>query len=626
MAALGVLAVAPAAQARDLAVTTTSDDNSPGSLRMVLAEARTGDSVVVPPGVYALARDRGPLVVQRDGIRVRGAGARATAIDGGDATSVLAVRAPGTLTLEALTLRAGRAEDDGGLAHVAEGSSLTVIDAALRDGQAGNGTLAGRGGAAYNAGTLVLVRSLAAGNVAAAGAVAFGQGGAIYSSGTLTATNTTFSGNLAGGNVASARGGAVLTGVGGRSAFAHATFAGNGAGTTGSGGHLAVDDGGDATIRASVLGPATGRPGAEACDGSITSQGHNLQAGSDCAFGAEGDRDDVDARLGPLADAGGGTDVHDLPEGSPAVDSVPVAGCPDSDQRGAPRPSGPRCDAGAVERAAAPPPPPGPSKPAPLPPPVLGATVNLEFGHGTVTVRLPGGRGRTLTGSRQVPVGTRVDATGGLVRLTGTTDSAGTSATAKFFDGAFEVHQDAGSGSATPVDLKLRVTKAPTCGTAKSLQARKRGKRRAKGRGLWGRGKGRFRTRGRHSAATVRGTWWYVGETCKGTFTRVRAGAVDVRDLPRRRTIRLGSGDSYTARARGCVSRRVVTLTLPGGRDHRSAEVTVAGHRGRATVRGRRARVDLRGLREGTYTVRIKVTRPDGRVLRDTRRYRTCVS
>ena len=73
---------------------------------------------------------------------------------------------------------------------------------------------------------------------------------------------------------------------------------------------------------------------------------------------------------------------------------------------------------------------------------------------------------------------------------------------------------------------------------------------RAKGRGsvasasrsrrvrrLWGRDKGgRFRTHGRNSQATVRGTRWVTVDRCDGTFTRVTEGAVSVRDKVRHRT------------------------------------------------------------------------------------------
>jgi hypothetical protein len=70
-------------------------------------------------------------------------------------------------------------------------------------------------------------------------------------------------------------------------------------------------------------------------------------------------------------------------------------------------------------------------------------------------------------------------------------------------------------------------------------------------RRLWGRDSGgHFRTFGRHSQATVRGTRWLTADRCDGTLTRVAAGAVAVRDRVRHRTVVVRAGHSYLARAR----------------------------------------------------------------------------
>ena len=61
--------------------------------------------------------------------------------------------------------------------------------------------------------------------------------------------------------------------------------------------------------------------------------------------------------------------------------------------------------------------------------------------------------------------------------------------------------------------------------------------------------KGRFRTRGRYSAATVRGTTWSVTDRCDGTLTKVTKGKVAVRDFRRKKTIIVKAGKSYLARA-----------------------------------------------------------------------------
>ena len=60
---------------------------------------------------------------------------------------------------------------------------------------------------------------------------------------------------------------------------------------------------------------------------------------------------------------------------------------------------------------------------------------------------------------------------------------------------------------------------------------------------------GRFRTRGRYSAATVRGTAWDTIDRCDGTMTRVHRGTVIVNDFVRHKTITVHAGHSYLAKA-----------------------------------------------------------------------------
>jgi hypothetical protein len=63
--------------------------------------------------------------------------------------------------------------------------------------------------------------------------------------------------------------------------------------------------------------------------------------------------------------------------------------------------------------------------------------------------------------------------------------------------------------------------------------------------------KGRFRTRGRYSAATVLGTAWDTADRCDGTLTRVRRGTVVVNDFARHKTVAVHAGHSYLAREPG---------------------------------------------------------------------------
>jgi hypothetical protein len=67
-------------------------------------------------------------------------------------------------------------------------------------------------------------------------------------------------------------------------------------------------------------------------------------------------------------------------------------------------------------------------------------------------------------------------------------------------------------------------------------------------RQLWGNGKGRFRTRGRYSSATVRGTYWLVADRCDATLTQVRRGTVDTFDIPLNRIFRVRQGGTHLAK------------------------------------------------------------------------------
>ena len=165
---------------------------------------------------------------------------------------------------------------------------------------------------------------------------------------------------------------------------------------------------------------------------------------------------------------------------------------------------------------------------APLPRPTLGKTVNVKRTGGVVRIWVRTGTARTagfrvLTGDRQIPVGSQVDTTGGRIRLISAGGRAGTTQTADFYDGRFEIRQTARSRGLTELKLTGRrpALRWPSLDRRGGAQPRR----------LWGDGKGRFRTRGQRSTATVRGTKWFVADRCAGTFTRVARGKVRVRTL-----------------------------------------------------------------------------------------------
>jgi hypothetical protein len=81
------------------------------------------------------------------------------------------------------------------------------------------------------------------------------------------------------------------------------------------------------------------------CLGAVSNNGFNLASDTSCGFTHQ-----PNMLLGPLAGNGGPTRTHLPLSGSPAIDFV-ATGCPPpaNDQRGAARPAGGACDAGAVE-------------------------------------------------------------------------------------------------------------------------------------------------------------------------------------------------------------------------------------------------------------------------------------
>jgi hypothetical protein len=88
------------------------------------------------------------------------------------------------------------------------------------------------------------------------------------------------------------------------------------------------------------------------------------------------------------------------------------------------------------------------------------------------------------------------------------------------------------------------------CATASPGKKATAARSRRRIRRLRANARGRFSTRGRYSAATVRGTIWDVTDRCDGTLTKVTRGKVAVRDFRRRKTIVVRRGKSYLARAR----------------------------------------------------------------------------
>jgi hypothetical protein len=181
---------------------------------------------------------------------------------------------------------------------------------------------------------------------------------------------------------------------------------------------------------------------------------------------------------------------------------------------------------------------------------ILGERFVAQAARGSVRVRLPGADDfLDLAQATAVPVGTVIDARRGALTMTAALPG-GAVQQASFGGGRFEVRQTGGGRT----DLYLRGGRFARCRraarSARTLATVARKKPRPVRR-LWGRDDGgRFRTHGRDSVATVRGTRWSVADRCDGTLTRVSEGSVDVRDRHTGRTVRVHAGERHFARHR----------------------------------------------------------------------------
>jgi hypothetical protein len=180
-----------------------------------------------------------------------------------------------------------------------------------------------------------------------------------------------------------------------------------------------------------------------------------------------------------------------------------------------------------------------------VPPPQAAETANVEPVKGSVLIKQPGaGRFIRLTRADQIPIGSELDTRRGSVSLTTATGNGAALQSGVFRGGLFKLGQKRVNRPVTELRLtgKLRCGKPRRRARGEATAAARRSRR------LFGNARGRFRTRGRNSHATIRGTSWLVKDTCTATLTRSLSGTVVVRDLVKRRTKTLRSGQTYIAR------------------------------------------------------------------------------
>ena len=356
---LGICA-AHSASAATLAVTSTADDWSPGTLRAALSSASNGDTIDLTGISGAIALDYGQLVVASD-VTIAGPGPSQLAVDAQQNSRVFMILPGATVTISGLAITNGY--EDSFLSGISAGGgilnelgTLTVINCDV------SGNWADLGAGIFNDGgtlffgqfsgtaTLNLIGSTVSGNVAE-----FGIGGGLL--------NGAFAGSFAGVNIQSSTlsgnsaqlGGAILNGDGGTLTLNSSTLSENLA-FSGTGGGVAIRES-SVSIRNTILD--AGSQGANlwvdpAYASTVQSYGYNLCSDDGAGYLiAAGDQINTDPTLGPLQDNDGPTRTHALLPGSPAIDtgaSTDIAGFPVTvDQRGLTRPQGIAVDIGAFE-------------------------------------------------------------------------------------------------------------------------------------------------------------------------------------------------------------------------------------------------------------------------------------
>jgi hypothetical protein len=206
-----------------------------------------------------------------------------------------------------------------------------------------------------------------------------------------------------------------------------------------------------------------------------------------------------------------------------------------------------------------------------VPPAVVGARGDINYTTGTVLVKLPGSSAfvDVSTLSQQLPIGSVVDATKGLIQATFALPS-GTTQTATFWNGEFTVTQTStgavGSaltgasftGCPAPKKKPKKSSKQRKSNVASAAKAKTTKKPGTKVRSLWANATGSFKTTGKSGAAAVLGTEWLTIDQCDGTFFYVKKASNDPNGeirvtvfFPRRHTVLLKRGHFLLAPARG---------------------------------------------------------------------------
>jgi hypothetical protein len=186
---------------------------------------------------------------------------------------------------------------------------------------------------------------------------------------------------------------------------------------------------------------------------------------------------------------------------------------------------------------------------AAAPPPVLGRSENAKPLTGHVFA-LINGHEVPLTQTQHLPSGTVLDTRAGSLELI-TAALHGHKPQTGVFSGAIFKVTNATNGLTTLSLLEGAFKGAPTyasCPAHGAAHAHAALSSRIL-QTLRSRASGRFRTRGRYAAGTVRGTQWTTTDRCDGTLIAVQLHSVLVTDLVKHITVLVKAGHHYLARA-----------------------------------------------------------------------------
>ena len=183
-------------------------------------------------------------------------------------------------------------------------------------------------------------------------------------------------------------------------------------------------------------------------------------------------------------------------------------------------------------------------------PPLRGLTGNLRPVSGHVFVKLPGSKSFVaLTGIRQVPFGTIVNAIHGKVTVT-TAGPHGGLQVMTFYSGEFKLTQNrhglvlatlyGGSYAVCPT----RRERAHIAATSTHHASSKHPVRK-----LWAEGHGSYSTKGSYASGAVLGTRWLTEDLCGGTLIFVATDRVVITNLVNHHRLVVKAGHSYLAKA-----------------------------------------------------------------------------